>query len=88
MTAHEIKMKLPSEFDSSHQQTPRFLATCKAYLQINKNVYTTDDAKITFVILLCVGKAEPWAIAYLTSYETANPKDTYNQFMDKFKKEF
>src|SRR5260221_1948316 len=64
-----IKMKLPNFFDGKPIHLTKFLMQCALYLQMNRNIYDTNEKKIAFVIsYMDQGPALTWAENYLTTH--------------------
>ena len=48
----ERKICQPPDFTGDRLEASNFLNTCRTYLCINKNAYTTDEDKIIFTLSL------------------------------------
>ena len=67
-TAKEIGINKPTPFDGDRKKVHSFIQECKVYLAINRKVYTTDEAKVAFVLSYMTEKeALKWKETYLTS---------------------
>ena len=51
----ERKIRQPPDFTGDRLEASNFLNTCRTYLRINKNAYTTDEDKIIFVLSFMKG---------------------------------
>jgi hypothetical protein len=54
-TARELKLGQTSGFDGTPSKLHQFLQECRLYLQINKDVYDTNDKKVAYVLSLING---------------------------------
>src|SRR5271154_6479227 len=62
----EIAINKPITFDGDRQKIRSFLQQCTGYLQLNRHIYDTDEAKIAFILsFLNEGEAYKWREAYL-----------------------
>ena len=62
----ERKIRQPPDFTGDRLEASNFLNTCRTYLRINKNAYTTDEDKIIFVLSFMEGgTAGPWKNAIM-----------------------
>jgi macrodomain Ter protein organizer (MatP/YcbG family) len=67
-TPKEIGINKPTPFDGDRRKVHSFIQECKVYLAVNRNVYTTDEAKVAFVLsFMTVKEALKWKETYLTS---------------------
>ncbi len=81
-----IKMKLPDSFDGKPIHLAKFLMQCALYLQMNRNIYDTNEKKIAFVIsYMDQGPALTWAENYLTTHsrEDAFELNSYKDFIEE-----
>ena len=61
-------MDKPSPFTGDRTKVETFIQECRVYLQINKHIYTTDDAKVAFFLSLMKDKeALRWKQTYIKS---------------------
>ena len=64
----ELGLDKPSPFTGERTKIEIFIQECRVYLQINKRIYTTDDAKVAFFLSLMKDKeALRWKQTYLKS---------------------
>jgi hypothetical protein len=64
----EISIIKPSAFTGDRRKIRGFIQECRGYLQLNKHIYDTDEAKIAFVLSFLTDKeALKWKEAYLAS---------------------
>ena len=49
-TKKEFAINKPTPFDGNRKSIQSFMQECQVYLQVNKHIYTTDDAKVAFVL--------------------------------------
>lgn len=67
-TKKEFGINKPTPFDGNRKEIQSFMQDCKVYLTINGHIYTTDDAKIAFVLSFMNEKeAKRWKENYLSS---------------------
>ena len=91
----ERKIRQPPDFTGDRLEASNFLNTCRTYLRINKNAYTTDEDKIIFVLSFMEGgTAGPWKNAIMEAAYTLGTDGTevgfgtFTVFVEKFKKAF
>jgi len=75
------------------KQISTFIQECKVYLSVNRAIYTTDEAKITFILSYMNNKeAKKWKDTYLCSITDEIMEDinfpTYTLFITLLKKHF
>ena len=46
----ELGLCKPTPFHGDRKQISTFIQECKVYLLVNRAVYTTDEAKIAFIL--------------------------------------
>ena len=62
----ELGLDKPSPFTGDRMKVETFIQECRVYLQINKHIYTTDDAKVAFFLSLMKDKeALRWKQTYI-----------------------
>ena len=67
-TPKEIGINKPTPFNGDRTKVHSFIQECKVYLAINRRVYTTDEAKIVFILSYITEKeALKWKEIYLMS---------------------
>ena len=86
--AKEIVINKPMPFTGDCTRIRGFVQQCKGYLQLNRTIYTNDEAKIAFVLsFLTDGEALKWKETYLDTI-TDNEGDfvypTFKIFLDSF----
>jgi len=64
-TPKEIGINKPTPFNGDRTKVHSFIQECKVYLAINRRVYTTDEAKVAFIL------------SYMTEKEALKWKETY-----------
>ena len=89
----EIGINKPTPFTGDRKKIGTFVQESKVYLMINKEIYNTDDKKITFMLSYMTDKeALQWKELYLealTNQTTGNIVfPTYAKFLDKLKEAF
>ena len=68
----ELKINFPKTFNGKPSNLKRFLQDTQLYLQVNNQIYNSDDKKTTFVLfLLTDGPAATWKDNFLQSCEVA-----------------
>jgi hypothetical protein len=84
----EISINKPSSFTGDRTKVRGFVQDCRAYLQLNKHIYTIDEAKIAFVLsFLSDGESQKWKETYMATLlqDTGEFKyPTFQQFMTIF----
>jgi hypothetical protein len=77
----EISINKPTAFTGDRRNICGFVQECRGYLQLNKHIYDTDEAKIAFVLSFLTDKeALKWKEAYLASlYKTKTTKNAEGQ---------
>jgi hypothetical protein len=64
----ELLINKPTAFNGDRRKIRGFIQECRGYLQLNKHIYDTDEAKIAFVLSFLTDKeALKWKEAYLAS---------------------
>ena len=61
----ELGLCKPTPFHGDRKQISTFIQECKVYLSVNRAIYTTDEAKIAFIL------------SYMNDKEVKKWKDTY-----------
>jgi len=62
----EIRINKPTPFDGNRKKIESFIQECKVYLHINKKVYSTDEAKIAFILsYMNKDEAQKWKMTFL-----------------------
>jgi Ty3 transposon capsid-like protein/Zinc knuckle len=88
MNFREIPINKPTPFTGDRTKIRGFLQQCLGYLQLNRPIYMTDEAKIAFVLsFLTDGEALKWRETYLLGLmddkgEFQYPK--FKEFLDIF----
>jgi hypothetical protein len=52
----EISINKPTVFTGDRRKICGFIQECRGYLQLNKRIYDTDEAKIAFVLSFLTDK--------------------------------
>src|SRR6202789_1332243 len=74
----EIGINKPSPFNGDRKKVQTFIQECHVYLQVNKGVYTTDAAKVAFMLSFMNKKeALTWKETYLASIIDAEGNITF-----------
>src|ERR1700677_165587 len=64
----EFGLDKPTPFDGNRKKVENFIQECRAYLQINRRIYTTDESKVAFFMSLMKEKeALKWKQTYIRS---------------------
>ena len=64
----EIGINKPTAFDGSRKKVETFIQECRLYLQVNKKIYATDEAKVAFFLSFMTEKeALKWKQTFLRS---------------------
>ena len=64
----EIIINKPTAFTGDWTQVRGFVQKCLGYLQLNKHIYTSDEAKVAFVLSFLTDKeALKWKETYLAT---------------------
>ncbi|KAJ2911493.1 hypothetical protein MD484_g8919, partial [Candolleomyces efflorescens] len=73
----ELRINTPTSYSGKRSEFPAFVDAFKIYLNINKNLYDTDEKKIAFV-LSYFDKGEPaqWKTSFIRT--KTQPDDTIN----------
>ena len=88
----ELGLNRPTSFTGDRQKVNTFLQECNLYLLMNRDIYTTDEAKIVFILSYMTDKeALQWKEQYLTSITDNNGNmmlPRYGAFITLLKKAF
>lgn len=77
----EIPINKPTPFTGNRTRVRGFLQQCHGYLHLNKPIFTTDEAKIAFILsFLTDGEALKWRETYLSGLMTDDGEFTYPTF--------
>jgi len=67
-SAKEIGINKPTAFNGDRKKVETFIQECRVYLQVNKKIYTTDEAKVAFFLSFMNDKeALRWKQTFLRS---------------------
>jgi hypothetical protein len=86
----EIPLNRPTPFTGDRSKVRMFMQQCMVYLQLNKRIYDTDEAKIAFILSYLTDKeALKWRETYLSSLVTLDSfgefqYPTYKEFLETF----
>lgn len=84
----EITINRPTPFTGDRSRIRGFLQQCQGYLQLNRRVYTTNEAKIAFILsFLTDGEALKWRETYLSGLvqdDGSFKYPEYHIFLDLF----
>ena len=84
----EIAINRPTPFTGDRTRVRGFIQECLGYLQLNKHVYTSDEAKVAFILSFLTEKeALKWKETYLASIWDDNEGFKYptlKEFLDIF----
>jgi len=101
--AAELRITQPEAFNGDRKKARTFLNACRAYLRTNQAIYTSELAKINFVLsLMKGGTAETWANHFIDTKEIAmaarvagdpaiaagHEYGTYDTFITAFRESF
>ena len=82
----EIGINKPTPFDGDRKKVESFIQECRVYLQVNKAVYNTDEARIAFILSFMKEKeALKWKLTFLRSITNADGDLVFpstKEFMD------
>lgn len=83
----EAKIRQPKDFDGSSITARKFFFDCKIYLNLNQQIYDTDEKKIAFVLSFC---NEGTAAAFAENYYTLglHASKTFTEFEADFNAAF
>ncbi|KAK7051458.1 hypothetical protein VNI00_004432 [Paramarasmius palmivorus] len=87
-TPKELRFNPPPDFDGNREMTDKFILACREYLRANEKIYTTDMAKVGFILSHCKGgDAEDYAYKKRTDYiDSTYPPIA--EFIAQFKEDF
>lgn len=82
----EIGINKPTPFDGDRKKIETFIQECRVYLQVNKKIYSTDEAKVAFFLSFMNDKeALRWKQTFLRSITDADGEmkfPTIKEFID------
>ena len=92
----ERKIRPPPDFNGNREEADNFLNSCRVYLRLNAQSYSTDEEKIIFILSYMIGgSAGPWKDAFTTKAFSINPTTsqehgfgTLTDFIKEFNKSF
>ena len=87
----ELRLNLPDSFDGDPKTARHFITTCKAYLRLNAHIYTSETAKILFVLsFMKKGQAAEWALYWHEKIQGERPatQDWFAEFCNQFESAF
>jgi hypothetical protein len=68
------KLNVPKEFDGDRKMFEDFYNTVELYLHVNRNIYKTEEDKISFVLsLMTEGDARTWKSQFQANARKTNP---------------
>ncbi len=79
-------MAKPATYTNREEECNGFLLQCSLVLEMQPQVYTTDIAKIAFVISLLTGRALQWAEPIWT--QASSVTQPFNNFITHFREVF
>ena len=84
----EITINKPSTFTGDRTRVRGFVQECLGYLQLNKHIYTSDEAKVAFILSFLTDKeALKWKETYLATLWDDNAGfkyPTFKEFLEIF----
>jgi len=84
----EITINKPTPFTGDRTRVRGFIQECLGYLQLNKHVYVSDEAKIAFILSFLIDKeALKWKETYLATIwdnDEGFKYSTFKEFLDIF----
>ena len=88
----ELGINKPTPFTGEQTKVNSFIQECNVYLTVNRNIYSTEEAKITFILSYLTDKeALQWKEQYVDSITNATGAITFPPFvtfLDMFKEAF
>ncbi|PPQ88926.1 hypothetical protein CVT25_009292 [Psilocybe cyanescens] len=91
----EIMINKPTVFNGDRTKSKSFIQDCYLYMDINDNIYNTDEKKIAFILLFCTeAEVKLWKEQYMTSRTRGTSPnqtidwDTLATFLEKFHNAF
>ena len=82
----EIIINKPTSFTDDRTRVQGFVQECLGYLQLNKHIYTSDEAKVAFVLYFLTDKeALKWKETYLATIWDNHKGFKYPTFKDFLK---
>ena len=92
----ERKIRPPPDFNGNRKEADNFLNSCRVYLRLNAQSYSTDEEKIIFILSYMIGgSAGPWKDVFTTKAFSINPATsqehgfgTLTDFIKEFNKSF
>ena len=88
----ELGINKPTPFTGERMKVNLFIQECNVYLMINQNIYSTEEAKIAFILSYLTDKeALQWKEQYVDSITNATGAITFPPFatfLNTFKEAF
>jgi hypothetical protein len=79
----EISIRKPTPFKGDRTKIQAFIQECRGYLQLNKRIYTDDEAKVAFILsFLTEGEALQWKEVFLASITNTDGEFVYPAIKD------
>ena len=79
----EIGINKPMAFDGCWKKVETFIQECRLYLQVNKNIYTTDEVKVAiFLSFMTEKEALKWKHTFLRSITNDNGEMNFPTIKD------
>ena len=82
----EPKLSLPQPFDGNPVRSHGFLTQCEFVFKLQPSRFSSDQAKIGYIVTSLTGQALDWFTAAFSTNPTI--ADNYVAFSDEFKKHF
>ena len=77
----ELGINKPTPFAGEQMKVNSFIQECNIYLMVNQNIYSTEEAKITFILSYLTDKeALQWKEQYVDSITNATGAITFPPF--------
>ena len=74
----EFGLDKPTPFDGNQKKVENFIQECRAYLKINRRIYTVDESKVAFFMSLMKEKeALKWKQMYMRSITNGEGEINY-----------
>ena len=79
----EIRINKPTAFDGNRKKVETFIQECRLYLQVNKKIYATYEAKVAFFLSFMTEKeALKWKQTFLWSITNSDGEMNFPMIKD------
>ena len=83
----EICLNNPKTFDGDRNNLNKFIQSCNAYLELNRDIFNSDKRKILFILsYITEGTAEAWKEVFMDKKNRTY--GSYTDFIAELKKAF